>query len=87
VLFGHAGNGGLRINVAVGSMDDAEHVTGAVLRLVAELDGSVGAERGIGVDKVRWLGLARPPEEIDVMRRIKAALDPRGTLNPGVMLG
>ena len=88
VLFGHAGDGGLHVNVAAGpGSGPVEHIAAAVFGLVAELDGSVSAEHGIGVDKVRWLGLTRSPEEIGVMRRIKEALDPDRVLNPGVLLG
>jgi FAD/FMN-containing dehydrogenase len=64
--------------------DDA--VDGTVLELVAQLGGTISAEHGVGVQKARWLGLVRSPQELAVMREIKRALDPSGTLNPGVML-
>ena len=53
---------------------------------MAEAGGSISAEHGIGVAKRRWLPLARGPEEIEAFRAIKAALDPDGILNPGVLL-
>jgi FAD/FMN-containing dehydrogenase len=56
-----------------------------VLELIAAHGGSISAEHGVGRAKRRWLGLSRSPEEIAVMRRIKAALDPDGILNPGVL--
>ncbi len=87
VLFGHAGDGGVHVNVAVGPGSGPVERIAAVFGLVGELDGSVSAEHGIGVDKVRRLGLTRSPEEIGVMRRIKEALDPDGVLNPGVLVG
>jgi len=40
----------------------------------------------VGRAKAHWLSLSRSPEEIAAMRRIKNALDPAGTLNPGVLL-
>ena len=44
------------------------------------------AEHGIGRAKVAWLDLVRSPAELATMRSIKAALDPSGLLNPGVLL-
>ena len=61
--------------------------TDVVLRLVAELGGSISAEHGIGVAKTRWLHLTRTPADIETMRAIKAAFDPANLLNPGVIFG
>ena len=58
----------------------------AATALVAGLGGSISAEHGIGVAKRRFLHLARSPEEIAAFRAVKAALDPDGILNPGVLL-
>jgi FAD/FMN-containing dehydrogenase len=58
----------------------------AVLRLVAELGGTISAEHGIGVAKARWLPLVRGEADVAAMRAVKAALDPGGRLNPGVVL-
>jgi FAD/FMN-containing dehydrogenase len=57
-----------------------------VLRLVAELDGSISSEHGVGRAKTAWLSLSRSETEIAAMRAIKHALDPQGLLNPGVLL-
>jgi FAD/FMN-containing dehydrogenase len=56
-----------------------------VLELVLELGGSVSAEHGIGVAKVDWLARDRGPDAVAAMRSIKAAWDPAGILNPGVL--
>jgi FAD/FMN-containing dehydrogenase len=56
-----------------------------VLRLVAGAGGSISAEHGIGRAKAPWLHLTRSPVEIAAMRALKAALDPAGRLNPGVL--
>ena len=56
-----------------------------MLRLVAELGGSISAEHGIGTAKRPWLHLNRSPAEIAALRAIKAALDPAGILNPHVL--
>jgi FAD/FMN-containing dehydrogenase len=85
ILWGHLGDGNLHVNV-LGPAPDDYGCDEAVLRLVAELGGSISAEHGVGVAKRRWLGLTRSSAEIDVMRAIKVALDPRGILNPGAVL-
>jgi FAD/FMN-containing dehydrogenase len=84
-LFGHLGDGNLHVNVTDLAPDD-DRVDDVVLRLVASLGGSISAEHGIGRAKRRWLDLVRSPAEIDAMRAIKHALDPRGILNPGVLV-
>ncbi len=85
ILWGHLGDGNLHINV-LGPPPDDDTVDEAVLRLVAELGGSISAEHGVGVAKRRWLGLTRSEAEIETMRAVKRALDPNGILNPGAVL-
>jgi FAD/FMN-containing dehydrogenase len=84
-LFGHLLDGNLHVNVT-GLAPDDERVDDAVLSLVAEHGGSISAEHGIGRAKRRWLPLTRSAEEVAAFRVIKRALDPRGCLNPGVLL-
>jgi FAD/FMN-containing dehydrogenase len=84
VIFGHLAEANLHVNVLHAA--DTEEATAAVLSLVASLGGSISSEHGVGRAKARWLGLSRTPAEIDVMRSIKAAFDPLGLLNPGVLL-
>jgi FAD/FMN-containing dehydrogenase len=85
VLFGHIGDGNLHVNI-VGPDPEDDAADEAVLRLVAGMDGSISAEHGIGRAKARWLDLARSPAELAVMRAVKAAIDPAGIFNPGVLL-
>jgi FAD/FMN-containing dehydrogenase len=82
VVFGHLAEANLHVNVL---QADAEAATDAVLPLVANLGGSISSEHGIGRAKAGWLGLSRSQAEIDVMRAVKAAFDPLGLLNPGVL--
>jgi FAD/FMN-containing dehydrogenase len=85
ILFGHVNEGNLHVNV-LDAREHADAVTDAVLRLVASYGGSISAEHGVGRAKQPWLGLSRSTEEIAMMRTLKTALDPRGLLNPGVLL-
>ncbi len=48
--------------------------------------GSISAEHGIGLERKAFLPLSRTPAEIATMRALKAALDPRGILNPGKVI-
>jgi FAD/FMN-containing dehydrogenase len=84
-VFGHLAMGNLHVNV-LGLADADESVDERVLTLVASYGGSIAAEHGIGVAKREWLSLTRSAAEIDLMRAIKSSFDPRGLLNPGVML-
>lgn len=89
ICFGHLAEGNLHVNV-VGVGRDPERVAAiedAVLRLVAALGGSISAEHGIGVAKTPWLALTRDDTDRALLRAIKAAFDPEGLLNPGVIFG
>jgi FAD/FMN-containing dehydrogenase len=85
LLFGHLNEGNLHVNI-LGGGPHAADLTDAVLHLVAAHRGSISSEHGVGRAKARWLALSRSAEEISTMCRIKAALDPTGILNPGVLL-
>jgi FAD/FMN-containing dehydrogenase len=84
ILYGHVGDGNLHVNV-LGPDPDDDAVDDAVLGLVVELGGSVSAEHGIGVAKVDWLERDRGGETVAAMRALKAAWDPAGIMNPGVL--
>lgn len=84
-IFGHLGDGNLHVEIAGPAPDDMR-VDRAVLELVAEHAGSISAEHGIGRVKASDLPLSRTAEEIAIMRAMKAAWDPAGLMNPGVLL-
>ncbi len=86
IVFGHIADGNLHVNV-LGLEPNDDRATDAVLRLAAELGGSISAEHGIGIAKTRWLALTRSAADIATMRAIKRAFDPKGVLNPGVIFG
>ena len=54
--------------------------------LVTAHGGSISAEHGIGQLKREEIARYKPAIEIELMHRIKAALDPRGIMNPGKLL-
>jgi D-lactate dehydrogenase (cytochrome) len=90
VAFGHLGDGNIHFNANSPPGADAapflaaqEAIHRRMYRLVHELEGSFSAEHGIGQLKRRQLQQFRPGVELDLMRRVKAALDPQGILNPG----
>lgn len=90
IPFGHFGDGNVHYNITQPrAMDKAaflarwEEISTAVHTLVAEMDGSISAEHGIGRMKRTELARIKSPVELDMMRAIKRALDPNGILNPG----
>jgi FAD/FMN-containing dehydrogenase len=93
IAYGHLGDGNLHFNLnqAPGVDGGALLARGAeVMRamhdLAHELGGSFSAEHGIGQLKVGELERYASPVELELMRAIKHALDPRGILNPGKVL-
>jgi glycolate dehydrogenase FAD-linked subunit len=83
----HAGDGNLHPNVLF-DPDDPGEVSRAldasfeILRACVALGGSLSGEHGIGNEKREMMGLVFSKEDLEVMRSVKTALDPAGTLNP-----
>ncbi|SHL63187.1 FAD/FMN-containing dehydrogenase [Roseovarius marisflavi] len=91
--FGHLGDGNLHYNIfpmpgKTRADHDAERdlIKRALHDLVDEMGGSVSAEHGIGRLKVDDLERYGDPAKLSAMRAIKAALDPKGIMNPGAVL-
>ena len=84
----HLGDGNLHYTALPTRDDPALHdaVVEAVEDIVADLGGSFSAEHGIGLSKRATMARRKDPVALDVMRAIKAALDPKNTLNPGKVL-
>ena len=88
--FGHLGDGNIHCNVSQplgmdkqAFLDRWYQMNDVVHSIVTKLDGSISAEHGIGTLKRDLLPQVKDPVAMDVMRALKAALDPQGLLNPG----
>ncbi len=90
--FGHAGDGNLHPTILCDRRDQEEwaRVRSAVEELfqqALELGGTLSGEHGIGLSKIGFLEKELGADTLDWSRRLKAALDPEGILNPGKILG
>lgn len=85
--YGHIGDSNLHLVCWVQGLSierqPKEEMDRIVYGLVREMGGSISAEHGIGTSKKQWLNYARSDAAIELMRRLKAALDPDHLLNPG----
>ena len=93
VAFGHIGDGNIHFNFeqpvdmdAAAFLARDHEIMDAVGAIVQELDGSFSAEHGVGQLKPYMMPGWRGGAELDAMRKIKAALDPLGLMNPGKVL-
>lgn len=93
VPFGHLGDGNLHFNISQPKGTDGaafrareKDLNRIVFALVEKYRGSIAAEHGVGQMKKDLLPTVRSEAEMDAMRRIKAAFDPNGIMNPGKVL-
>ncbi|WFU39205.1 FAD-binding oxidoreductase [Bradyrhizobium sp. CB82] len=93
VPFGHLGDGNLHYNVSQPVGADAadflarwHDVNAVVFEIVLRMGGSISAEHGIGVLKRDELPDVKDKTAIELMRQVKAMLDPLGIMNPGKVL-
>jgi FAD/FMN-containing dehydrogenase len=94
VAFGHLGDGNVHFHVispqgserAAWEAGDGKAISRFVHDLVTQWGGSLSAEHGIGQMKVAELQRLGDPTSLGLMRAVKAALDPKGILNPGKLL-
>jgi glycolate oxidase len=91
ITYGHAGDGNLHVNILKRDLSDEEwnrRLPGAITELfrrVVAMGGTISGEHGIGWVQKRYMPIALGRAELDLMRRLKAAFDPEGILNPGKM--
>ena len=86
LCYGHIGDSNLHVVVNVPSAGDVqprEEVDEIVYDIVRRKGGTISAEHGIGLVKKPFLSYTRSAEELALMRKIKAAIDPGNVLNPG----
>lgn len=90
--YGHAGDGNLHATVvkkAETGMEQWQETLPKVLselyRKVFELGGTISGEHGVGHKRKKYLPLVMGETEIELMKRIKLAFDPKNVLNPGKM--
>jgi glycolate oxidase len=87
--FGHAGDGNIHVNIMVPDITDpaqSERADAALDKLfhqILAMGGAITGEHGIGLAKQRWFADAVGVGAREAHRRLKAALDPQGILNPG----
>ena len=93
LAFGHVGDGNVHFNLCRPLGSDAKTFdarAGAFNRIVhdivAGMGGSISAEHGIGRLKRRELERYAPALELELMRKLKSVLDPRGIMNPGKVI-
>lgn len=85
VIFGHLGDGNLHVVISPGewSNEFQQEAEELVYKPLQSMGGSISAEHGIGIEKRENLSRTRAPQEINMMRQLKAVFDPKGILNPG----
>lgn len=90
-VFGHAGDGNMHPTIVHDASDPASVAAAgrafeAITALALDLGGTITGEHGVGRLKRDWLARELDPGAMAMSRAVKAALDPRGILNPGAVL-
>lgn len=82
--YGHVGDSNLHLNVSCEKFTNEiyKRVEPFVYEYTSKLRGSVSAEHGIGFLKTNYLKYSKKPEALDLMKELKAVMDPNGILNP-----
>jgi FAD/FMN-containing dehydrogenase len=93
MAFGHVGDGNIHFNLTQPAHADTEaylarwqEFNDVVHGVVRELQGSISAEHGVGMMKRDEITHYKSPVEIELMRRVKRALDPGNIMNPGKLV-
>jgi glycolate oxidase len=86
--FGHAGDGNLHVTILYrrknfAELEEANDLLGEIYRRTVAMDGRLTGEHGVGMTVKDYLRLQMSEGEISLMKRVKAAFDPKGILNPG----
>jgi len=90
--YGHLGDGNLHFNLVADEKSNSDfdakkdQLYSLIYDKVAKYNGSISAEHGIGQTKRAQLAKVKQPEVLDVMRAIKASIDPKNLMNPGKVI-
>ena len=90
--YGHIGDGNLHFNLIADEKSNVDFdskkkdLYELLYEKVAKYNGSISAEHGIGQTKRAQLAEVKSPEILDVMRAIKASIDPKNLMNPGKVI-
>ena len=90
--YGHIGDGNLHFNLIADEKSNVDFdskkkdLYELLYEKVAKYNGSISAEHGIGQTKRAQLAKVKSPEILDVMRAIKASIDPKNLMNPGKVI-
>jgi FAD/FMN-containing dehydrogenase len=87
----HAGDGNLHPLILFDDRDaeemDRVHKAGReILQVCADLGGTISGEHGIGTEKLAEMSLIFRESDLEMMRQVKAAMDPQGLCNPGKLI-
>ena len=86
--IGHVADGNLHFFIAPYESGDFHHdADECVYEPLVDVGGSVSAEHGIGMEKMKWLPYSRTAAEMQLMRLLKKTLDPKNLLNTGRVIG
>ncbi len=85
--FGHAGDGNLHVTIQYrrknfAELEEAHRLLGEIYKKAVGMGGKLTGEHGVGITAKNYMPLQMSKVEIELMKRVKLAFDPKGILNP-----